>query len=157
MKNLRPRHQWSNTLTNRLTIAAAESTENLCYLCTNLNVYPDPHPNSRGAGQLPNPNKCNSTLTSATREETLTHNPNECNSILTSQLVGGQAPTCTIYTTPTFTIYTRGRGQLPNPKECNFILMSATRGETLTPNPNECNSILTSGTSVRKNRSTVQN
>ena len=29
-----------------------------------------------GGGQLPNPNECNSTLTSATREETLTHNPN---------------------------------------------------------------------------------
>ena len=36
-----------------------------------------PNPNSRGGGQLPNPNECNSTLTSATREETLT--PNEWN------------------------------------------------------------------------------
>ena len=32
----------------------------------------------------PNPNECNSTLTSATRGETLTPNPNECNSTLTS-------------------------------------------------------------------------
>ena len=31
-----------------------------------------------------NPNECNSTLTSATRGETLTPNPNECNSTLTS-------------------------------------------------------------------------
>ena len=32
-------------------------------------VSPDPNP--RGGGQLPNPNECNSTLTSATRGETL--------------------------------------------------------------------------------------
>ena len=53
---------------------------------------PDPDPNSRGGGQLPYPkeagqlpdsNECNSTLTSATREEMLTPNPNECNSTLT--------------------------------------------------------------------------
>ena len=30
---------------------------------------PDPNPNGRG--QLPNPNECNSTLTNATRGETL--------------------------------------------------------------------------------------
>ena len=29
----------------------------------------------------------------------------------------------------------RGGGQLPNPKPCNSMPMSATRGETLTPNP----------------------
>ena len=39
----------------------------------------DPDPNRRGGGQLPNPNKCNSTLTSGTREEALTPNPKECN------------------------------------------------------------------------------
>ena len=33
--------------------------------------------NPRDGGQLPNPNKCNSTLTSVTREEALTPNPNE--------------------------------------------------------------------------------
>ena len=43
-----------------------------------------PDPNPRGRGQLPNPDKCNSTLTSGTREEALTPNPNECNSTLTS-------------------------------------------------------------------------
>ena len=43
-----------------------------------------PGPNSRGGGQLPNPNECNSTLTSAARGETLTLNPNEYNSTLTS-------------------------------------------------------------------------
>ena len=31
-----------------------------------------PDPNLRGGGQLPNLNECNSTLTSATRGETLT-------------------------------------------------------------------------------------
>ena len=40
-------------------IAAAELTENLWYLCTVLiSVYvasPDPDPNPRGGGQLPNP------------------------------------------------------------------------------------------------------
>ena len=45
--------------------------------------------------------------------------------MLTSRTIGGAAPI--------YTIYTRGGGQLPNPK-------SAKRGETLTPNPNECNS-----------------
>ena len=47
-------------------------------------------------------------LTSATRGETLTPDPNECNSTLTSGTSGGAAPT--------YTIYTRGGGQLPNPK-----------------------------------------
>ena len=40
--------------------------------------------------------------------ETLTPNPNEYNSTLTSGTSGGAAPT--------YTIYTRGGGQLPNPK-----------------------------------------
>ena len=43
----------------------------------------DPYP--RDGGQLPDPNKCNSTLTSGTREEALTPNPNEWNpTLLTS-------------------------------------------------------------------------
>ena len=99
-----------------------------------------PDPNTRGGGQLPNPNECNSTLMSATRGETLIPNPNECNSTLTSGTSGGTAPT--------YTIYTRGGGQLPNPNECSSILTSGTRGETLAPNLNECNSTLTSGTST---------
>ena len=40
--------------------------------------------------------------------ETLTPNPNECNSTLRRGTSGGAAPT--------YTIYTRGGGQLPNPK-----------------------------------------
>ena len=44
-------------------------------------------------------------LTSATRGEMLTPNP-KCNSTLTSGTSGGRA---------TYTIYTRGGGQLPNP------------------------------------------
>ena len=40
--------------------------------------------------------------------ETLTPNPNECNSTLTSGTSGDAAPT--------YTIYTRGGGQLPDPK-----------------------------------------
>ena len=40
--------------------------------------------------------------------ETLTPNPNECNSTLTSGTSGGPAPT--------YIMYTRGGGQLPNPK-----------------------------------------
>ena len=43
-----------------------------------------PGPNPREGGQLPYPNECNSTLTSATRGETLILNPNKCNSTLTS-------------------------------------------------------------------------
>ena len=75
-----------------------------------INVYvasPDPDPNPRGGGQLRNPkvefyaNECN-------KGETLTPNPNECNSTLTSGTSGGAAPT--------YTIYTRGGSQLPNPK-----------------------------------------
>ena len=40
--------------------------------------------------------------------ETLTPNPNECNSTLTSETSGGAAPT--------YTIYTGEWGELPNPK-----------------------------------------
>ena len=57
--NPRPQDHKSNALTTRLPTAAAESMENLCYLCTVLiNVYvasPDRDPNPRGGGQLPNP------------------------------------------------------------------------------------------------------
>ena len=55
--NRRPHDHESNTLTTGLPTAAAESTENLCYLCTNLiNVtVASPDPNPRGGGQLPNP------------------------------------------------------------------------------------------------------
>ena len=67
--------QWSNTLTTRLLTAAAESTENLWYLCTilfTLLMYtvaspdpdPDPDPNPRGGGQLPHPNFTGVTTTS---------------------------------------------------------------------------------------------
>ena len=71
--NPRPQDRQSNALATRLQTAAVESTENLWYLCTVLiNVYvaspdPDPDPYPRGGGQLPNPNECNSTLTSGTR------------------------------------------------------------------------------------------
>ena len=55
----RPQDHWSNALTTRLPTAAAESAENLWYLCTVLiNIYvasPDPDANPRGGGQLPNP------------------------------------------------------------------------------------------------------
>ena len=48
----------SNTLTTRLPTGAAESTGNLCYLCTLTSLMytvADPDPNPRGGGQLPNP------------------------------------------------------------------------------------------------------
>ena len=38
-------------------------------------IVASPDPNPRGGGQLSNPNECNSTLTNATRGETLTPNP----------------------------------------------------------------------------------
>ena len=59
--NPRPQDHQSNALTTRLPTAAAESTENLWYLCTVLiNVYvASPDPNPRGGGQLPNPNEWN--------------------------------------------------------------------------------------------------
>ena len=54
-----PHDHQRNALTTRLPTAAAESMENLSYLCTQLiNVYvasPDPDRNPRGGGQLPNP------------------------------------------------------------------------------------------------------
>ena len=76
------------------------------------------------------------------RGETLTPNPNECNSTLTSGTSGGKPPPIHI---------AGGGGQLPNPNECNSMLMSVTRGEILIiceilGNPNECDSTLTSGT-----------
>ena len=50
--NPRPQDHQSNALTTRLPTAAAESTENLWYLCTVLiDVYvtsSDPEPNPRG-------------------------------------------------------------------------------------------------------------
>ena len=52
--------------------------------------------NPRGGGQLPDPNKCNSTLMSGTRGEVLTPNPNEYNSTLMSGSSEGAAPTYTI-------------------------------------------------------------
>ena len=66
-----------------------------------------PDPNPRGGGNYLMlrvqfyANECN-------EGEMLTPNPNECNSTLTSGTSGGAAPT--------YTIYTRGRGQPPNPK-----------------------------------------
>ena len=54
-----------------------------------------PDPNPRGGGQLLNPNKNNSTLTSGTKGEALIPNPKECNSTLTSGTSGGAAPTYT--------------------------------------------------------------
>ena len=52
-------------------------------------------------GEGVNANECN-------EGETLTPNPNECNSTLTSGTSGGAAPT--------YTIYTGEWGQPPNPK-----------------------------------------
>ena len=53
----------------------------------------------------------------------------------------------------TYTIYTRGESQLPNPYEWNSTLTSATRegmlttrGEGQLSNPNEWNSMITSAT-----------
>ena len=63
-------------------------------MCTVASPGPDPDhdPYPRDGGQLPNPNKCNSTLTSETREDALTPNPNECNSTLTNGISGGRQP-----------------------------------------------------------------
>ena len=75
-------------------------------------------------------NKCN-------EGRDATSNRNKCKSMLAS--ASGSAAS-------TYTIYTRGGGQLPNPNECHSMLTSATRGDMLTLNPNECNSTLTSVT-----------
>ena len=52
-------HHQSNSPTTKATTAAAEPMENLWYLCSDLLMYtvasPDPDPNPRGGGQLPNP------------------------------------------------------------------------------------------------------
>ena len=69
--------------------------------------------------------------------ETLTPNPNECNSTLTSGTSGGAAPTYTIIL---------GEGVNYLTLRVQFYANEAMRGETLTPNPNDCNSALTSGT-----------
>ena len=71
-------------LPNRWKILAIYAVTLLMYTVAS----PDPDPNPRGGGQLPNPNECNSTLTSGTS--------------------GGAAPT--------YTIYTGEGGQLSNPK-----------------------------------------
>ena len=65
---------------------SCRTTEKFWDLCEEdvdvINTVPDPNP--RAGGQLPNPNRCNSTLTSETRRETLTPNRNECNYTLAS-------------------------------------------------------------------------
>ena len=52
-------HYGNEIFLNLLPRYTAESTENIWYLCTVvINVYvagPDPDPNPRGGGQLPNP------------------------------------------------------------------------------------------------------
>ena len=54
-----PHDHYPNALTTRLPTAAAKSTENLRYLCSQvINVYvasPDPDRNRRGGGQLSDP------------------------------------------------------------------------------------------------------
>ena len=115
-------------LPNRRKIFTIYALTLLMYTVASL----DPDPDTRGGGQLLNPNECNSTLTSATREETLTPNPNECS------CGGGKAPT--------YTIYTRGGVNYLTLTSAILLLTSGMSGETLAPNPNECNSTLTSGT-----------
>ena len=67
--------------------------------------------------------------------ETLTPNPNECNSTLTSGTSGGAAPTYTVYTrggvnclTIRVQFYANGcnEGRDANPNECNSTLTSGT-------------------------------
>ena len=60
--NPRPYDRYPNALTTRLPTAAAESKEDLLYLCTTLltlliYTVPShaPYPDPRGAGQPPNP------------------------------------------------------------------------------------------------------
>ena len=61
--------------TTEPAITAAETTANLCYLCNNLNLIvasPDPDPNPRRGGQLPNPNECSSRVQFNTNESNFT-------------------------------------------------------------------------------------
>ena len=55
----------------------------------------DPDANPMGGGQLPSPE---SAMYANEYKETLSPNPNECNSTLTSGTSQGAAPTYTIYT-----------------------------------------------------------
>ena len=52
-------------LLNRRKILAIYALTLLMYTVASPDPDPDPDPNRRGGGQLPNPNECNSTLTSA--------------------------------------------------------------------------------------------
>ena len=72
--------------------------KNLCHLSNNLinvSASPGTDPNPRGEGQLHNPNRRNSTLTSGTgdidqkaRRGGQLLNPNKCHSTLTSAIRG---------------------------------------------------------------------
>ena len=57
--NPAPQDHQSNSLTTRLRKNSKKAMENLWYLCSDLLMYtvasPDPDPNPRGGGQLPNP------------------------------------------------------------------------------------------------------
>ena len=116
---LRRHDHWSNAVPLSQRLQLPESLQIFDIYALTLLMYtvasPDPDHNPGREGQLPNPNECNSTLTSRTRGETLTRNPNECNSTLTSGTSGGAAPT--------YTIYTGVRGQLSNPNEYNSKLV----------------------------------
>ena len=76
------------------TEPAIEASQIFAIYALTLLMYTvaSPHPNPRGGGQLPNPHEWDSTLTNATRGETLTPNPNECNSTLTSGTSGVKPP-----------------------------------------------------------------
>ena len=86
--NPRPHDHQSDALTTKPEIASVESMENFCCLSDNHIKYTvaslGPDPNARRGGQLPYPNKRNSTVTSRAREDALIPNPNECNSTLMS-------------------------------------------------------------------------
>ena len=105
-----PHDHQPNAVTTRLPTAAAESTENLSYLCTQLiNVYVALTLTVilvEGVNCLTL--RVQFYVNECKEGETLIPNTNECNSTLTSGTCGGAAPT--------YTIYTGEGGQLPNPK-----------------------------------------
>ena len=83
-----PSDQQSNAVPLNQRLQLPNQPQILAIYAVTLLMYTvasqDPDPDSRGGGQLPNPNECNFTLTSATRGETQSPKPNECNSTLTS-------------------------------------------------------------------------
>ena len=95
-------------------------------------IVASPDPNHRGGSQLPNPNECNSMLTSATRGEMSTSNPNEFSFTQTRVMLGylyyilyiyEQSPFTTGFLAQTCYIYISYKNSEESKQDCSNIYL----------------------------------